>query len=750
MAKTADRYYGLGAYQIIEKGYDPAHSLVSESIFSLSNEHMGVRGYFEEGGAVPSLRGSYLGGVYETASLKQGSNYRGFVNRTHFMVTAADALATKLIVAGETLDLSACAFADFKRVLDMKTGLLSRSFLWQTRRAGRVEVRFERLLGMDRPDWLLQRVTLCALDGDAQATLSLGVNGNVEHQSTGRCQWSELLDRDAALKLRTETTDTVAEYRLHTSCAGDKRRERTYRTVTDEYAFPLAKGVTMVAERAVCVRVARHGAALAPMGDTPSFDELLKANAEHWRAFWNECDVEIEGDAENQQGVRYCLFQLHSTYRGLDARDNIGAKGLTGEAYNGHAFWDTETYCLPFYLLSDPQAARSLLLYRYHTLPQARERAKQLDLKGACYPIATMDGTEACALWQHASLQMQVSTAVAYAIQIYVSLSGDEAFLRREGAEMLCEIARYVLSRGGWNDKGFGFYGVMGPDEFHMMVSNDFYTNFMGKKALAYAADTVEKLDEADRAALAGKINLQADEPALWRRAANGMLLPRREDGVFEQHEGYFSLPHTDVQAVPVSEFPLYEHWSYDRIYRTDMLKQPDVLMAMFLYPDDFTVAEKAANYAFYEPRCIHESSLSPSVHAIIASQLGRYGDALNFFGFATRLDLDNYNRNTREGLHLSSVAAAWMTIVQGFGGLRFDTGEIKLSPWLPSGWSRLHFSLRVRDSLLRVSIEAQGVTLRCEGMPIAVTIYGKRLMVGAAPEAVFAQQASDVQPVNA
>ncbi len=737
MAKSADRYFGLDTRKIIEKGFDPAHALESESIFSLANEHMGVRGYFEEGGTLPSLRGSYLGGVYETQRHKPDSDYKGFVHSTHYMVTAADALATKLVVGGEMLDLGVCEHSDFVRVLDMRTGLLTRSFIWKTKASGAVEVRFERLLSMPRPEVLSQRITLCALERDASVQLTLAMDGNMLHQTTGKCLWEDVPDGGedcVRLTLKTASTGIVARYTQRVVCAGERKLTHGYRLRGESYQFTLQRGVETAIERTVCVQVAHGGEALPTSLAAPAFATLLSENAAHWETFWDMSDVEIGGDTLNQQGVRYCLFQLHSTYRGLSPRDNIGAKGLTGEAYNGHAFWDTETYGLPFYLLSDPAAARHLLLYRYHTLPQAMERARQLDLVGACYPIATMDGTEACTLWQHSSLQMQPSTSVAYAIQTYADMTGDTAFLHREGAEMLVQIARYVLARGGWNEQGFGFYGVMGPDEFHMMVSNDFYTNYLGKKTLAYAAEVIGSMHGEALDALRQKTGLADGEAAAWREAAEKMILLRRADGVFEQHEGYFSLPHIDVQTIPVTDFPLYDHWSYDRIYRTDMLKQPDVLMAMFLYPDDFTRAEKDANYAWYEPRCIHESSLSPSVHAIIACELGRREEALRFFGFATRLDLDNYNRNTRDGLHLSSVAAAWMTIVEGFGGVRFENGALSLAPWLPEHWTRLRFGLRVRDSLLRVTLAPEGLTLVSEGEPISLSLYGQQVTVGHTP----------------
>jgi maltose phosphorylase len=324
---------------------------------------------------------------------------------------------------------------------------------------------------------------------------------------------------------------------------------------------------------------------------------------------------------------------------------------------------------------------------------------------------------------------MQPSTGVAYAIDKYAAVTGDTALLQAEGAEMLIQISRYLYSRGGWNAQGFGFYGVMGPDEFHMMVSNDFYTNFMGKKALQLTCRVLASLDDGQRAILEKNTGVDEAEIENWSRAAGQMIFLRREDGVFEQHEGYFNLPHIDVHQIPQEEFPLYAHWSYDRIYRSDMIKQPDVLMAVLLYGEDFTPEEKAANYAFYEPRCIHESSLSPSIHAILAAELGLREETLRFFAFATRLDLDNYNRNTNEGLHLSSVAAAWMTIVQGFGGARYENGQLSLRPWLPKQWQRFSFSLQVRSSVLRVEVSMHGVALACEGEPFPVRLYGKEIL---------------------
>ena len=286
---------------------------------------------------------------------------------------------------------------------------------------------------------------------------------------------------------------------------------------------------------------------------------------------------------------------------------------------------------------------------------------------------------------------------------------------------MLCEISRYVVSRGGWNadETGFGFWGVMGPDEFHMMVNNNFYTNFMGRKVLENTLKVLSKVDDPNRFSTPQ----ERDE---WGKIARCIIIHETDEHVFEQHDGYFTLPHLDIHSIPTNEFPLYEHWSYDRIYRTDMIKQPDVMMAMFLYPECFSMEQLRANYDYYEPRCIHESSLSPSIHAILAQRLGRSEEAEAFFSFATRMDLDNFNRNTTEGLHLTSIAAAWVTIVYGFGGLYTEGNLICIAPHLPEKWSSYSFRFLAGDGIVLVEVDENGCRLSMvEGSYAKIKLHG-------------------------
>ena len=750
MAKVADIYFKTDPWKVIEEGFDPAYSRVSESVFSLGNESIGARGFFDEGGDVDSLRGCYTNGVYDIVQLPR--SYRGIVDKTHFMIPSADWLLTSLTLDGEKLDLGKVRFRDFRRVLDLKEGTLTRSFVWETAAGKALKLTFLRFLDMVHRERAYQRITLEPLNFSGEILLSSGLSFNVRHEGHKTCFWGDTRIEAGADRLCLQSRTTASEQEVFAGAVLDLPAAGEVvtgeKTVGLTARIPLMKGQAQrVEKRAVILFDASQGDELWARGQKAlaesagvSLEEALQRQKGYWAGYWAVSDIEIEPASDDektvaavaaeQQGVRFCSFQLAQTYNGGSMRHNIGAKGLTGEAYNGHAFWDTESCCLPFYLFTNPEAAKDLLLFRYNTLPMARERAKMLDCRGACYPIATLNGDEACNLWQHASLQLQPSTAVAFGIWHYVHLTDDLPFLWTYGAEMLLEIARFLRSRVARGSRTglYGFFGVMGPDEFHMMVNNNAYTNYMGKRTLEYAADALDRMQAerpAEYAALAKKTSLDGSELADWRQVAENMFLPQDGTGLIEQHDGFFDLPHTDIAAVPQSEFPLYEHWSYDRIYRTDMIKQPDVLMMLYLYNSSFSRSVKEVNYSYYQPRTIHESSLSPAIHSILAAELDRMDEAVDLFGFATRLDLDNYNCNTREGLHITSIAMAWANIVYGFAGLRSDGDRLSFAPHLPERWRRLSFSLTYKGRILTVCMEPERTVIRLKsGVPMALVVY--------------------------
>ncbi len=772
MGKIADRYFEVHPWAVRESGFDPEYAQAAESIFSLGNEYMGVRGYFEEGYSGAGLEGSYIGGVYERRILPR-SGYRGMIPHTEFMVNSVDWLYAFIRVNGEALDLAKSEVTNFQRELDLRTGVLTRSFLWRVDENTRVQVTFERFVSMPKPQLGGQRASFRVIEGEASIDIIAGLDFSRAHVSAGRNFWNcSEKSGGRVCHITGETAGTRQGVRAYAAfsgmeCAGEAEAENV-RIAAGRFVAALKMGEETALTRVVRVERIRAEAENASAAaesdracidasaaeesdrlkaesayiDAPSateYDQLKAESAAWWARQWAVSDIEIEGDDENQQGIRYCVFQLHQTLHTAEHSAIIGAKGLTGEAYNGNTFWDTEVYCLPFYLFNNPVAARSLLKFRYETLPQARERARALDCRGAFYPVATISGTECCDLWQHASLQLQASTGVMYALWCYARLTGDREFLYDMGAEMLVEICRMLASRGDWSPKGeYGFYGVMGPDEFQMMVHHNAYTNFMAKKCFLYTLEVLEDMREraSDKfAALTEKVALQDSEPAEWRKMAEAMRIPiDPKTLVIEQHDGFFNLPHLDIAAIPVSEFPLYGHWSYERIYRNDMLKQPDVLMFMLLFSGEFSNEQLAANFDYYEPRCIHESSLSPSVHSILAAQLGYNLQAYQLFRFASRLDLDNYNRNTHEGLHITSIAGSWMNIVYGFGGLRSDGALLKLAPSIPEGWAAFSFSLKHLGRTLSVRVTQREVTLTCDVPGMELTVYGDRVILGEAP----------------
>ncbi len=756
MAKVADIYFKADPWAIIEEGFDPEYSQVAESIFSLSNEYMGVRGYFEEGYSGKSLKGSYFGGIYEQKK-QEASSYVGIPDMTEFMVNSTDWLYVRLELDGEELDLAKSSFCRFRRTLDMRTGLLSRSLVWQTTSGKELELTFQRILSMKHVETAAQRIILRPLNFSGNILLKAGADGGVLHVSAKQNFWNPLDIRcgEKSLCIRMETVNTRQEVASFSRLTGGEfvqiGHECGEKAACLRLNCQMERGKEYILERGVCNLVCRNPEERAAYEeacrgvqecmDKISFDGILNENTEWWGEVWRSCDIEIEGDPANQQGIRFCIFQLFQTYHGAVKGSNIGAKGLTGEAYNGNAFWDTETYCLPFFLFNDLEGAKNLLYFRYRTLEEAKKRARELDCEGAFYPIATISGKECCNLWQHSSLQLQASTAVAYGIWFYEKLTRDLDFLAEYGLEILIEICRMLATRGSYSGDGsrYGYYCVMGPDEFQMMVNHNCYTNYMGRFTFRYTLDSIrflrEKRPEA-YARAAAKTGYREEEGDRWAQMADRMYIPYQADtGLYEQHEGYFMLPHVDVDQIPREDFPLYSHWSYDRIYRNDMIKQPDVLMLMLLFNSSFSEEELRKNYEYYEPRCIHESSLSPSVHSILATQLKKREEAYAFFGFATRMDLDNYNRNSGEGIHTTSIAAAWMNIVYGFGGLRSDGEGLSLNPVLPKQWKGYSFRLHYQGEVLTVRVKDAQTTVSTEhGQPVELILYGKKITLGGQP----------------
>lgn len=737
MAKTAKKHFVGDSWHIVETEFSSKTSKVAESVFSQGNEYMGARGFLDEGTTAPTLRDAYCNGVYEYSLDESSTGYKGIAKRAHYMVNACNFFDVEIYCEGERFDMNVSQYEDYQRCFNLKNGVLTRSLVWIL--GGKhIKLHFERFFDMQNCKRAYQHIEFAS---DEPCTLTLKANLHFNGTHWGQpSRWSEVECFANGIECVTQSTNQRVACAQAVEIDGKEiKKEHTDKALSSTYEIVLEGKNIAKFTRLVAVNVKKDGTSAQKGIDKElalqveeGYDRALARTAEYWREFWEKSDIEIEGDEDNQQGIRFCISQLQQTYHGIDASNNIGAKGLTGEAYSGQTFWDTETYCLPYYLYNNLEAGKYLLEYRYSTLNQARARARDLDCEGACYPIATLNGEESCTLWQHASLQMQPSTGVAYGIYHYVTVSGDTEFLYSHGIEMLVEICRYLATRGQWDHNGryFGYYAVMGPDEFQMMVNHNTYTNYMAKKTFEYTLETLATMPQSARARISKKLGLSREEKAKWKKMASKMkILFNAKTGLYEQHEGYYSLPHVDIDQIPDTDFPLYSHWSYDRIYRNDMIKQPDVLMFQLLYSEDFSKEIKRKNYEFYEPRCIHESSLSPSVHSIIACEIDKKDEAVKFFEFASRLDLDDYNRNTEEGLHTTSIAAAWLNIVYGFGGLRDGKCGIGISPMIPEGWQRYSFSVMINGANVKVSVDKNNVTLNSD-KGVNVKVYGENQYV--------------------
>lgn len=754
MGKISDRYFKVAPWEIIEEGFDPSRGRVSESVFSLGNEYMGVRGYFEEGYSGEKLVGSYFNGLFEETEIKHPARYKGFVDKSRDLTNSVDWLYIRITLDGELLDIGTSEISEFRRVLDLKKGVLIREFVWKTTSGKQLKLHFERFLSMVNHNLGCQRVIFEPLNFSGEIEILTGLDFTAhapwQEDSNWQCIRREKQGSIFAVLGRTKVSKlyVFSSFRLeaegmqNVSLSEDERflgtklnlvLEKDKKTIFTKMAVNLAgkendKEPDLLWEK---------GLELARVHSNEKYDTALENHTSYWNYVWKNLDVSIIGDDENQQGIRFCIFQLHQTYHGEDSSLNIGAKGLSGEAYGGKAFWDTEAYCLQFYIFNNPKAARNLLEYRYHLLPKAIVRAKELDCRGACYPISSIDGEEGCGAWQHSSLQIHVSGSIAYGIWLYTQITKDLDFLHSQGIEMLIQICRFYESRVQQDPitRQYGFYGVMGVDEFHMMVNNNCFLNYMVKKSMEFTLSTINEMLSACPSNLKeaeGKTGLIPGELVKWKLISENMCIPQdKSTGLYEQHDGFFRLPHIDIDSIPVTDFPLYNNWSYDRIYRTDMIKQPDVLMMLFLYNQDFPLDIKRVNYEYYEPRCIHESSLSPSVHSILAAEIGKKEEAYEFFKFATRLDLDDYNRNTNEGLHITSIAAAWMNIVYGYGGLRSDGGRLIMNPMIPEAWQSYSFNLLYRDSVLSFKVTKESVVIAAEGNSSTdLVVYGKNYRI--------------------
>ena len=457
------------------------------------------------------------------------------------------------------------------------------------------------------------------------------------------------------------------------------------------------------------------------------WDAELRDHEAMWEDIWRRADVQIDGDDAAQQGIRFNMFQLFSTYYGEDERLNVGPKGFTGEKYGGATYWDTEAYILPMYLsVAEPAVNEKLLKYRHNQLDGARHNARQQGLPGALYPMVTFTGVECHNEWEITFEEIHRNGAMAYAIYNYTNYTGDECYLREYGIDVLTEISRFWAGRVHYaksKDK-YMIHGVTGPNEYENNVNNNWYTNYLCQWTLGYTLESLKKVS-ADKVA---QLGVTAEETEKWQEIRDRMYLPEdKEKGIFVQHDTFLDKDLQTVDAIPAGERPLNQHWSWDKILRSCYIKQADVLQGMYFFGDHFTKEEKARNFDFYEPMTVHESSLSACIHAIIAAEIGRQEKAMELYLRTARLDLDNYNNDTEDGLHITSMSGSWLAIVQGFAGMRTAGGKLSFAPFCPKKWEGYSFTVLYRGRRLRLEVEREQVKIALlQGEPLEINVWNK------------------------
>ncbi len=706
-------------WQIIEEGFDPHLNRISESLFSLGNGRMGQRANFEEEYTGDTHQGSYVAGVYYPDKTRVGWWKNGYPEYFAKVLNAPAWIGIHIKIGRVSLDLAKCKVTDFRRVLDMKQGLLHRSFTASLPGGKKLKIDAKRFCSMADGEVGAIRYSVTPVNFSSAATITLSIDADVVNKDSNYDEkfWTEISkESSAGLSLVTAETKktffhvaTGMTYSITSdgkAVKGKVKASRREQYADNEVTIRLKIGVeTVIYKYGVVLSSENHPKPkLAQLAKkklkdirTKGYDKLFATHADVWANTWQKCDITIEGDAAAQQGIRFNIFQLMQTYTGADERLNIGPKGFTGEKYGGSTYWDTEAYCLPFYLgTSDPKVARNLLVYRHKHLQKAIENGAKLGFTdgAALYPMVTMNGEECHNEWEITFEEIHRNGAIAYAIFDYIRYTGDEEYLFEFGLEVLIGISRFWAQRVNWSaDKQkYVMLGVTGPNEYENNSSNNWYTNMFAVWTLNYTLKAVEQVRKRntaryDKILAKAKFN-EKTELAKWKDIADKMYFPEdKQRGVFLQQDGFLDKELLTVKDLRPQDRPLNQKWSWDRILRSCFIKQADVLQGFYFFEEQFSKDQLKRNFDFYEPMTVHESSLSPCVHVILASKLGYKEKAYEMYLRTSRLDLDDYNNDTEDGCHITSMAGTWMSVVKGFGGMRVNDGKIHLTPYIPDQW---------------------------------------------------------------
>ncbi len=755
-------YIQPNEWSIIEEGFDAERVKSSESLFSLGNGAMGQRANFEESYSGITFQGSYIAGIYYPDKTKVGWWKNGYPKYFAKVLNAPNWIGINVEINEENLDLNTCLKVEnFRRELNMKEGWYHRTFEATLKNGTEVEVNVRRFLSLTLDEVGIIQYDIKPLNRDSKIVFKPYIDAGVVNEDANWDEkfWEPLevkkFGNEAYVTAQTFKTHFKATTFMHNTILNNGIQSNVSPSSVDvskdrvqyTYATLAGKGQTASIQKAggYCVSLNHDNTQIAAekvikTAVAKGFATLLAEQIAAWAKIWEMSDITIEGDVKAQQGIRFNIFQLNQTYSGKDSRLNIGPKGFTGEKYGGSTYWDTEAYCLPFYMATkDQEVARNLLTYRYNQLGKAIENAEQnlgFSNGAALYPMVTMNGEECHNEWEITHEEIHRNGAIAFAIYNYTRFTGDTTYIPEMGLEVLIGIARFWHQRASFSKpkNQYVILGVTGPNEYENNVNNNFYTNFIAKWCIDYAVEQIEKVKETsdtDFMRIVEKTKVTQAEIKQWKRVADTMYFPKSEElGVYLQQDGFLDKDLVQVKDLDRSQRPINQKWSWDRILRSPFIKQADVLQCFYFFEDHFTREELERNFDFYEAFTVHESSLSPCVHAIQAAALNKMEMAYAFYLRTSRLDLDDYNKEVEEGCHITSMAGTWMSIVEGFGGMRVRNNTLHFAPKIPKEWQSYSFKINFRNQILTVFVSHNETRFTVDGdKELVLVVDGKEVM---------------------
>jgi alpha,alpha-trehalose phosphorylase len=751
--------YGVDPWQLCESDLNVDLLAQSESIFALSNGHIGLRGNLDEGDP-HGLPGTYLNSVYEVRPLPYAEAGYGFPEDSQTVINVTNGKIIRLLVDDEPLDIRYGTVHAHQRVLDLRAGTLTRTLDWESPAGARVKVSSVRMVSLTQRaiaaicyivepvDKELRVVVQSELvtneelpkggaDPRVAAVLEAPLVGedhqtyNGEHSRVVLVHKTRVSGLRVAAGMSHEITGPERMTR-HTESYPDLGRATVAAKVAVGEQVRIVKylGYGWSSQRSIPALIDQVVGALAAAMLT-GWEGLLAEQRAFLDEFWDGADVEVDGDAEIQQAVRFGLFHILQAGARTELRP-IAAKGLTGTGYDGHTFWDTEMFVLPVLTYTHPGAVADCLRWRHLVLPEARQRAVDLGLAGATFPWRTIRGQECSGYWPAGTAAFHINADIAYAVTRYLNATQDASFESTAGLELLVETARLWRSLGQHDAAGkFRIEGVTGPDEYSAIKDNNVYTNLMAQHNLRWAAELVEKLPTE-----AVALGVSGEEAASWRDAASSMYIPYDERlGVHPQHEGFTEYARWDFANTPVDKYPLLLFYPYFQLYRKQVVKQADLVLAMQMRPEAFTAEEKVRNFAYYEPLTVRDSSLSACTQAAIAAEVGQLDLAYDYLGEAAFMDLADVEHNTSDGLHMASLAGAWIALIGGFGGLRAHTDPLTFIPRLPAGIATLIFRVRYRGRKMKVTVRPEEAVYELlDGDPLEMIHHDTQFELGTEP----------------